>query len=129
MANRTLGKTRRNARPSAWIRRRNHRAAFESIGLYWKPDEGGSPDNVCRVSYRSAATGSWRGGHPLWFDPSHHEGLPQNSREYRGSLVHLQPGTDYEIRLLLEKTKTEQTLGVRTWDNTPTVKKTLPPGP
>lgn len=97
---------------------------FESIGLYWKPIDG-SPDNPCRVAYRPSGATSWQEGHPLWFDPSHHEGRPQNSQEYRGSLVHLRPGTEYEIRLRLAKTKTEKTLTARTWDDTFKVMKTV----
>ena len=28
---------------------------------------------------------------PLWFDPYQHDGLPERSLEYRGSIVNLQP--------------------------------------
>ncbi len=97
---------------------------FESIGLYWKPRQGNA-DNRCRVVYRPAGAEAWKEGHPLWFDPNHHQGRPQNSQEYRGSLVHLQPGTRYEIRLQLEKTKTEVRFEARTWDESFPVKKTV----
>ena len=99
-------------------------STFESIGLYWKPGDG-SPDNQCQVSYRASGATSWMEGHDLWFDPNHHEGRPQNSQEYRGSLVHLQPGTEYEIRLRLDETKTERILSARTWDEEFKVKKTV----
>tara|TARA_R110002096_G_scaffold104771_18_gene230765 strand:- start:1744 stop:3519 length:1776 start_codon:yes stop_codon:yes gene_type:complete len=102
-------------------------ATFESIGLYWKPNDG-SKDHPCQVFYRPAGAADWKEGHALWFDPNAHKGRPQNSQEYRGSLVHLEPGTDYEIRLVVEKTNTEKTLTARTWDEAFKVKKvvTLP---
>jgi hypothetical protein len=39
----------------------------------------------------------------------------QYGGQYRGGIVNLEPGTEYEIELSLEKTKQEQTLKVRTW--------------
>ena len=97
-------------------------STFESIGLYWKP-AGGSPEKRCHLSYRPVGAPDWRTGHPLWFDPNNHEGRPQNSQEYRGSLVHLQPGTEYEIRLQLHGTNIEKTLKARTWDEKFPVKR------
>jgi hypothetical protein len=85
-------------------------STFESIGLYWSPS-GGSSSNECRVQYRVSGQSSWREGLPLWFDP--------RDQEYRGSIVHLNPGTSYEIRLTLDS-GTSTTLNARTWsDNFP----------
>jgi hypothetical protein len=89
-------------------------ATFHSIGLYWKPTDG-APDNPCEVRYREVGAERWSDALPLWFDPNQHEGLPEHSEEYRGSIVHVQPGTEYEIDLRLEKTGSKRRLRASTW--------------
>ncbi|MGE0822624.1 MAG: hypothetical protein AB7G75_21760 [Candidatus Binatia bacterium] len=79
---------------------------FESLGLYWSP-AAGSTTNTCHVSYRRTDSTTWKDGLPLWFD--------ERNGEYRGSLVHLTPGTTYEIKLRLQETTTETTLTATTW--------------
>ncbi|MFC1727345.1 hypothetical protein ACFL0Y_02370 [Patescibacteria group bacterium] len=73
-------------------------STFESIGIYWSP-AGGSLSNQCQVQYRVQGSSQWKSGHPLWYD-NRLVGYFQQP-EYRGSLVHLQPGTTYEIKLSL----------------------------
>jgi hypothetical protein len=74
---------------------------FESIGLYWKP--GADPGKAgCAVKFRKAGEREWREGLPLWFDA--------RDGECRGSLVHLSPGTVYEVDL------GETRLKAKTWD-------------
>lgn len=89
---------------------------FHCVGLYWSPKEG-STENVCRVWYRGAGAESWREAMPLWFDGREpQEALPaEHSRQYRGSLVNLTPGTEYDVELSLEKTGQRASLRVRTW--------------
>jgi hypothetical protein len=84
-------------------------STFHCISLYWKPDEA-SAENECKVKYRVEGETEWQQGMSLWFDPNLHEGLPERSHEYRGSLVDLVPGTNYEIQLELEKLGTTTTL-------------------
>ena len=93
---------------------------FQSIGLYWSP-EGGAEDNPARVQFRERGTGAWRQGLDLWFDP--------RDGEYRGSLVELKPGTEYEVKLSLASGATE-TLRTRTWSEKFPVKRVVqvPPG-
>ena len=87
---------------------------FESIGLYWKTAAGGK-EVSCQVSYREVGGTAWREARPLWFDLNEHEGLPQRTHEYRGSIVNLTPDTSYEIKLVLTGTGKEAVLGTRTW--------------
>jgi hypothetical protein len=95
-------------------------ATFHSLGLYWSPPQGGA-DNAARVEFREAGASSWQQGLAPWFDP--------RNREYRGSLVELKPGTEYEVRLTLANGPSE-TLKARTWSETPRIKRTvqIPPG-
>jgi len=79
---------------------------FECLGLAWQPEKGGT-DNPCQVQYRVQGTAAWKTGYPLWYDA--------RNREYRGSLVHLPPGTPYQILLTLTKTLTSTTLQAATW--------------
>src|SRR5689334_22430563 len=60
---------------------------FESLGLYYNQ---ATPARGCAVKYR-AAGGPWRDGYPLVYDP--------REKQWRGSLVQLQPDTAYDIQL------------------------------
>ena len=97
---------------------------YESIGLYWKPVSGAT-DNACTVNYRASGEKDWKEALPLWFDPTDHPNLPENSLEYRGSIVHLKPGMAYEIKLRLAKDGTEKLLNVKTWSDDFKVAKTV----
>lgn len=97
---------------------------FHSIGLTWKPRDG-APDRSCRVQFRPRGESTWREGLPLWFDPNEHPGRPERSHEYRGSLVHLQPDTTYEVRLTLAGGSESATLTTRTWSETFPVARTV----
>ena len=88
---------------------------FHSIGLYWSP-EGGAESNAARVEFRKRGTSEWRRGLDLWFD--------SRNSEYRGSLVELDPGSPYEVKLTLSGGLTE-TMTVRTWDERFPVKRTV----
>ncbi len=63
---------------------------FESIGVYWTPPADPGPGG-CPIQFRKSGDSSWREGLPLWFDT--------RNRECRGSLVQLESGTKYEIKV------------------------------
>jgi len=90
-------------------------ATFHSIGLYWSPD-GGAESNAARVEFRKAGAASWRQGLDLWFDA--------RNGEYRGSLVELEPGTAYEVRVVLASGLAEG-MTARTWSEEWRIKKTI----
>ncbi|MBM4019280.1 MAG: hypothetical protein FJ288_13320 [Planctomycetes bacterium] len=89
---------------------------FECIGLYWKAP-GGAADKTCEVRYRPAGTDAWHEAMPLWFDA--------RSSEYRGSVVHLRPGTAYEVALALRGDPARAVLTVKTWSETFPVAETV----
>jgi len=108
---------------------------FNCVGLYWNAP-GGSAENVCRVRYRANGAEHWKEAMPLWFDGremspvgragrgAETSGKWEHGGQYRGSIVNLQPGAQYEIKLSLEKTRERRMLKVRTWsDNFPIAKK------
>lgn len=98
-----------DARPSAV-------ATFESIGLYYNRPVA---QDGCHVHYRPAGTGEWREGYPLVYD--------YREKQYRGSLVGLQPDTPYDIRLEAGATQVE--IQARTRSETfPVGKTTYLPG-
>src|SRR3954465_7102213 len=84
---------------------------FHSIGLYWAP-AGGSASRQCNVQYRRINQNEpWKAGYPLWFD--------SRNGQYRGSVVELQPGTTYEIKLDLSGSPaTAASLNATTWGET-----------
>lgn len=84
---------------------------FQSIGLYWDPP-GGDADKSVELSYRREG-GSWHAGYPMRFNPI--ADTDNDIAAYRGSLVHLEPGTRYEIRLDLEGTAETASLFASTW--------------
>lgn len=90
-------------------------STFHSIGLYWSP-AGGAESNAARVQFRPSGSSAWRQGLDLWFDA--------RNGEYRGSLVELEPGTAYEVKLTLAGGATE-TVTAGTWAEKFKVKKTV----
>jgi hypothetical protein len=84
---------------------------FESAGIYWSRPEG-SATVAAQVAYRIAGEIAWKPAQDLWYDGRALAGRPP---EYRGSIVGLKPGTDYEVRLSLAGTPVVQTLRVATW--------------
>ena len=91
-------------------------ATFDCVGLYWKP-AGAAADVACAVQFRARGEQVWRDAMPLWFDPNEHEDRPERSGEYRGSIVGLEDGTTYEVRLRLDGASEPEVLTVTTWDN------------
>lgn len=92
---------------------------FECIGLYWKAPEG-RPAAVCDTKYRLAGASEWKQALPLWFD--------ERNREYRGSIVNLQPGAKYDISLQVRGTPRDATLQANTWSEIfPVARKTKVP--
>jgi len=89
---------------------------FECVGLNWQVPAGAS-NRVCEVSYRTDGSQEWRTALPLWFDA--------RDQEYRGSIVHLRPGTTYEIALQLQGTATRAALKTRTWNDGFPVSRTV----
>ncbi len=77
-------------------------ATYNSLGLYWKPT-GGTAKKEVSVHYRQAGEAEWKEAMPLWFDEMEHDGgMESHSHEYRGSIVMLNAGTPYEVKLKLE---------------------------
>ena len=98
---------------------------FHCVGLYWSP-EGSAAENVCHVRYRPAGSDQWREALPLWFDGRESKDLPaERCRQYRGSIINLTPGTQYEIELSLEKTGARASVSVRTWSEEFPVARTV----
>lgn len=79
---------------------------FESIGLYWKAAPPLDASGDAQVQFRKSGETDWQEGYPLGYDG--------RDGEYRGSLVHLAPGTNYEIRLTGDDAQSE-TVTSRTW--------------
>jgi hypothetical protein len=71
-------------------------ATFESLGLILSFVGDDDQDASCTLEYRRAGDADWKTGHDLWVD---HRTLRRSEREFRGSIVHLEPATTYEIRL------------------------------
>lgn len=96
---------------------------FNCVGLYWQVP-GGSPKRECSVRYRPAGEAKWRQAMGLWFDPHEHKDLPERSLEYRGSIVYLDSGRQYEVELSLAGGPT-RTLSFSTWDERFKVARTV----
>ncbi len=99
---------------------------FHCVGLYWSPEDG-AQDNVCRVRYRQVGAPQWREALPLWFDGRQSPALPpERWRQYRGSIVNLTPGTQYEIELSLQTTGRHASISVQTWSEDFPIARTVP---
>jgi len=82
---------------------------FQSIGLYWTPHAIGSTTlvvpagNAVKIRYAKLTDSAWKDGHDMWFDNRALGGRPQ---EARGSIVELDPNTQYIVQLGLPPTTT-----------------------
>ena len=82
---------------------------FESLGLYWTPPSTPGPEG-CLVRYRAQAETAWKNALPLWYDA--------RNGECRGSIVHLAPGTTYDIELNVAGQTQSTSLSATTWSET-----------
>ncbi|MGQ0651778.1 MAG: Ig-like domain-containing protein, partial [Betaproteobacteria bacterium] len=91
-------------------------ATFESIGLYWA-NPGASSATGCKVQFRKQGESAWRDGLGMWFD--------SRNSECRGSLVHLTPGTSYEVQMGLPGQSFRKGLTVATWSEQYSIARTV----
>ncbi|MBK1857113.1 right-handed parallel beta-helix repeat-containing protein [Cerasicoccus arenae] len=97
---------------------------FNSIGLYWKPN-GGTASRSVTAEYRKKGTEKWNEAMPLWFDAADHPAAAaSHTAEYRGSIVYLDAGTTYEVKLQLENGPT-RIFDVNTWDENFKIARTV----
>ncbi|MCX8038321.1 MAG: right-handed parallel beta-helix repeat-containing protein [Candidatus Sumerlaeia bacterium] len=85
---------------------------FHCIGLYWSPP-GGAREREVQVRYRQRGASAWKEALPMRYNP-----IPKTDEDladYRGSIVHLAPGTAYEIQLTLAGTSVTARLTAATW--------------
>jgi len=103
-------------------------STFHCIGVYWSPQDGSS-DNICQVHYRSEGSTGWKEALPLWYDDRGIYGYGGSDfpypRQYRGSIVNLEPGTTYKIELRLLNTGTTETFTASTWSEDFPIAKTV----
>lgn len=86
---------------------------FHCIGLYWTP-AGGEPGKEVAVRFRAHGLGDWQDGLPMRYNPIAR--TDRDLADYRGSIVHLATGTEYEVELTLEA-GTSKTLRTQTWSD------------
>jgi hypothetical protein len=86
-------------------------STFHCLSLYWSPENGEAGKKVF-VKFRQAGQQAWRDGLPMRHNPVK---TPECKADYRGSIVNLTPGTEYEITLTLEGADTQTSLKASTW--------------
>jgi hypothetical protein len=89
---------------------------FHSIGLYWTSPSGAGSSG-CNVQYKAAGESAWKQGHAMWYDA--------RNRECRGSLVHLNPGTDYEIQMGVAGQQMSRGIVAKTWSEAFPIARTV----
>ncbi|HEY4786364.1 MAG TPA: hypothetical protein VIH57_09960, partial [Bacteroidales bacterium] len=87
-------------------------ATFNCISIYWKPS-GGSSSVTCKTEYRPTGSSTWSLAQNLWYDATTYSNHNMVN-SYRGSIVNLNPGTQYDIRLTLSS-GTTVTVQETTW--------------
>src|SRR5688572_20509173 len=87
---------------------------YESAGLYWT-NPGGTAG--CEVKFRKSGESAWRQGLAMWYDA--------RDSQCRGSLVHLDPNTSYEVQMNLPGQAPARGLTFKTWSNSLPVAKTI----
>ena len=99
-------------------------ATFETIGLYWSAEQGATA-HAGLLRYRKAGTVTWLHAHDLWFDDRNLAAAPARSKEYRGSIVGLEPGTTYEIEAFVDGIGEIASTMVTTWSETFPIAQTI----
>ncbi|MBZ0254516.1 hypothetical protein K8I31_00545, partial [bacterium] len=84
------------------------RSTFECISIYYNSEDHGE----CKVKYRGKETTPWKDALDLVYDA--------RDKQYRGSIVGLRSGTEYEIQI--------QCGGAVTKTNAKTMSETFPVG-
>ncbi|MGM0506534.1 MAG: right-handed parallel beta-helix repeat-containing protein [Bacteroidota bacterium] len=79
-------------------------STFESAGIYWVTSEAESSE----VRYREAGQRSWNQGLDLVYDP--------RDEQFRGSIVGLEPDTEYEVELSTSEDQASITFRTRNDD-------------
>src|ERR1035437_3429055 len=92
---------------------------FHCLSVYWSPEKGEAAKQVL-IKFREANEKAWHEGLPMRYNPINdwkHPGqkTPECKGDYRGSIVNLKPGTNYEIALTLEGTDIRTALKAGTW--------------
>jgi hypothetical protein len=90
-------------------------ATFESLGLSWRPDSNPGAAG-CSLRYRKFSESAWREALPMWYD--------SRNSECRGSIVHLEPGTDYAVEMGVG-TSFKAGANTRTWSENFPIAKTV----
>ena len=67
---------------------------YECAGIYWQTPE----DGICKVMYSLSGKKQWKESLELVYDT--------RDGEYRGSIVNLTPGTEYDVELTTRSAKT-----------------------
>ena len=99
-------------------------STFECISLYWSP-KGGKTDKDVIVKYKEAGSKLWRDALPMKYNPI--DTIKLDLTDYRGSIVKLKPGTDYEISLQLEASKHKEIIRAKTWSEDFPIGKVIKP--
>ena len=90
-------------------------ATFASIGLEWDTTGKGKA-NEAVVEYRVDGTEPWSTAQSLFYDD---RSATPNEQIYKGSIVNLEPGTTYNVRVTLQSDPfTTESIDVTTWSNT-----------
>jgi hypothetical protein len=85
---------------------------FHCLSLYWSPP-GGALEKEVKVRYREGRTKKWSDGLSMRYNPI--PNTDEDLADYRGSIVHLKPATEYEVELTLAETGTRTNLFAKTW--------------
>lgn len=94
-------------------------STYESIGVY-ASREAPAANEVAHLFFRESGTTVWSKG----FAPVYDTGR----KEYRGSIVNLAEGTNYEVQVVLEANGSvlaEAGTTVTTWSSTPPIQSTI----
>jgi hypothetical protein len=89
---------------------------FHSIGLYWTPpsDPG---EAGCQVRYRKSVDADWKEALAMWYD--------SRNTECRGSIVQVEPGTDYNVQFSMPGQSPVRELTTKTWSESFPIAKTV----
>ncbi len=80
---------------------------FNSLGIYWQVEKDTIALDSCKLYYKLTNASTWQEGQPLWYDERNHE--------FRGSIVHLKSGENYQIKLQPNHGPSSAIISASTW--------------
>lgn len=104
------------------------KSTFNSISVYWSLDKTENLDHNAELFYKESSSDVWKTAQKMSYETRMFDNLHPNfskyTKQYRGSIVQLQPDTEYDVLVRNEIDETYSKSTISTWSETFKIKDT-----